>query len=488
MQSEVLVEKMGLQKEIAENALETARTDILGLPSSPPSLAKLLKSAEDAFEKGDYVASLESAIQARDEYSTVRASWEEVEVSEEAGLRFYKMAEKVGVDTSKLTTLLEEGRQASQKGDLESAKEAYDELATEAASITSTHLTQLHTEVKNAHLVCNLLDCEVEGMNDKLSQAMAYFDEHRFEDAQNVLSEARRAVMTALQTKTGELIAAANEAIAHAEKIGLDTAQSQKMVEDSKTAVAEGNFEKAIRLAQESSDLLKGREDTQRRFMGATFKAESLIKTAKKYGIDVKKPEKDLKKAFDIKDSEPEEAIKLAQATLQVVQESLDAFSPSLSLELKMESPTVGSLMDAVLKLENSGKAVAKDLQIEVLGEVDVRRLESPGTVKANGKAQAPMQLAFPSPGKTPVMVKVRAKRVLDEQEYDWEQVFEFDVAGKPPKSEARAIVAEADTKCSLCRGTIKKGFSAKECECGTILHEPCALRAGKCPTCERAL
>lgn len=488
MQSEAIVEKMGLQKEIAENALETSRNNIMGLPTPTPPLVKLIKEAEQAFEKGDYIASLEAAMKARDEFSAVRSDWEDLEASEETGLKFYKMAEKVGVDITKLTALLEEGRQATEKGDLESAKEAYDELATEAAGLTSSFVMQLYTEVKNAHLVCNLLDCEVEGMNERLSKGRAYSDEHRFEDAYNILSEAKQKVVTSLRRKIEELITVANDAIAHAEKIGLDTTQSSKMVEGSKAAMAEGHFEKAIRLAQESSDILKGKEDTQRRFMGSTFKAESLIKTAKKFGIDVKKAEKDLKKSFEMKESDPEGAIKLAQETLKAVEESLDAFSPSLELELNLEEAQVGNWVDAILSLKNSGKSGAKDLQIDVLGDLEVQELEAPTTITVNGEAEARVQVKFNSPGKTPIMVKVKARRVLDDQQYEWEDVYEFDVGEAPPKAEARAVVAEHDTKCSVCRGTIKKGFSAKECECGALLHEPCALRAGRCSACQRSL
>ncbi len=122
------------------------------------------------------------------------------------------------------------------------------------------------------------------------------------------------------------------------------------------------------------------------------------------------------------------------------------------------------------------------------MGDLEIQELEAPASIKAVGVAEARVQVKFNSPGKTPIMVKVKAKRVLDDQQYEWEDVFEIDVGKAIPKAEARSVVADHDTKCSLCRGTIKKGFSAKECECGALLHEPCALRAGKCPTCQRSL
>lgn len=488
MKAEAIVEKMGLQKEIAENALETARSNISALPSSHPDLLKGLQAAEAAFEKGDYIGSLEAAIAVRDEFTVVRDAWEVLEAAEETALKFYRMGERVGVDASRWNTLLEEGKAASEKGDLTAAKQAYDALATQAAGDTAAWVTQVHTEVKNALIVANLIDADVEGVEDRLNEARGYADGDRFEEAHGLFVQAKGQVAGALKAKIDELLANSQEAIAHAAKVGVDPSEAKQMVADAQAAMAEGQFEKAVRLAQESAELLKGKEEVERRFMGASFKAESLIKTAKKFGIDVKKPEKALKKAQDLKDSDPEAAIAAAQDILGTVEESLKAFTPAISLALEVKEPAKEEWSDAVLTLKNTGKAVAKEVALEVLGDLEVQGLEVPKSVRAKGKAEAKLQIRFNVPGPTPVMVKVQAKPVLGENPYEWEQVFEIDVGVGKPKQGSRAIVAEFETKCRLCRGSIKKGFSARECECGAMLHEPCALRAGKCPACERGL
>ena len=49
----------------------------------------------------------------------------------------------------------------------------------------------------------------------------------------------------------------------------------------------------------------------------------------------------------------------------------------------------------------------------------------------------------------------------------------------KKPKFE-RAQATEM-VKCSICMGKIKVGFPMIKCACGSVSHEPCAMRAGKC-------
>ncbi|MFQ5837981.1 MAG: hypothetical protein ACE5HJ_04285 [Thermoplasmata archaeon] len=488
MQSEAEVEKMELQKEIAENALETTRKRITALPTPVPFLTKLLEESEQAFEKGDYVASLEAAIKAGDEFSRIRESWEDVEKSEEAALAYYRIAERVGVDASRLSILLEEAKQAIERGDLETAKDAFDQLGTQAAGLVSSYLTQLHSDVRNAQVLCSLLNCELEGIEEKLSQGWSYTNENRFSDAYDILSQAKNEVDGVLRDRVEELIVQSEEALDHAERMGADTQQAREMVVKAREALERNLFEKATRLAQESMGMMRTQEDFHKRFVEATFEAESLVKTAKKFGIDVKGPSQALRKAFELKDSDPDAALQEAQESLRQVQSSLHAFSPSLELSLDLQDPVKGDWREAVLEVRNTGKALAKELNVEVLGGLEVKELQVPASIRANGKGEVRFKVRFNTKGIVPVMIKASAKRVLDDQGYEWERVFEVSVDGKSAREEARAIIADHDSRCPLCRGAIKRGFSARKCGCGALLHEPCAIRAGKCPVCQRQL
>lgn len=487
MQSETEVEKMGLQKEIAENALETARGRIASLPQAAPALLERLKEAERIYEEGDYVACLETAVATSDEYAKVRDNWEQMEKAEEAALRFYKTAERTGEDMTKLQSLLAEGQRAAERGELEAAIESYDRLATDAASLTSTYVTRLHSEVRNAMVLCNLLDCEVDDVEDKISEGRSYADESRFEAAVEILSDAKQRTSVALRAKVEELLADSVAAADHAEKVGVDPSKARSMIEEAREAMAQGAFEKAVRLAQESHAAIQTREEFHKSFMDSTLKAESLIRTAKKFGIDVKAAEGSLQEALKLKDTDPDASLEKGREALEAVQGAMEAFSPTLEADLQVERATTGAWNDAVLMLRNVGKALGKDLELEVLGDLEVQSLEAPDTIRAKGDVTVPFQLAFNAAGTIPVVVRAKVKRVLDGQEYDWEEVFNVEVEG-PEETAPQTIVAEYDSKCALCRGAIKKGFSATKCTCGTLLHEPCAKRAGACPSCERSL
>lgn len=488
MNSETEVEKMALQKDIAENALETARTRIMALPKPVTSLRKMLKDAERAFEVGDYVLSLETAIAAGDELTKIRDNWEDLEDSEEKALVFYKIAERAEVEMIGLSTLLEKARQATEEGNLEESRELFDELSTQAGGLISSSITQLHTEVRNAVVMCSLLNCDVEGIDDKISQGRSYADEDRYDRAIEVLSKVKEELHGALRGKIGQLLSDSQEAADHAEKVGVDVQKARSMVEEARVAMGEGHIEIAIRLAQESLEAIHCEEKFHKLFMESTFETESLIKTAKKFGIDAKGAKRGLRRAFQLKESDPDGAIEEAGKALKQVQDSLEAFSPSLKMDLNLHAAAGGGWNDAVLRIRNTGKALAKDLEVEVMGDLEVQDLQTPATIRARGETEVRFQIMFNSIGSVPVLVKARVTRLLDDRRYEQEEVFDVSVDEDVSESGPEEIVAEFDSKCSLCRGSIKKGFTAKRCACSSLLHEPCANRAGKCPVCQRSL
>jgi hypothetical protein len=92
------------------------------------------------------------------------------------------------------------------------------------------------------------------------------------------------------------------------------------------------------------------------------------------------------------------------------------------------------------------------------------------------------------APGTVPLAIKVISHRVFDEAEYVEESIAQIEVAdtsGKEKKADIIKMVAEKDTKCGVCRGSIKKGFPMVVCPCGEEFHDTCAGRVEECPSCE---
>lgn len=430
MQSEAVVEKMGLQKEIAQNALENARKQIVALPTEVPYLTRLLSESETTFEAGDYVKSLEAAINATDELARIRENWEEVETAEDEAIKAYRMAESMGLETEQFDLLGEEAKSATGKGDLDGARETYERLATEATSAVSAHLTQLHNQIRNARVLCSLMDCDVDGLDERLSQGLGYLEEDQYTSAHEVLTGAMETVQTILSEAVETEIQETREILERARELGADVSDAEGRLELANAALEEGVFERAVRLTQEASEALKSQKDIHQRFAQVTTEAERLLKTARKFGIAAKKASKILERALKRKKEDPEAALQDAERSLSMVQEALDAFSPALELALEMEPAVAGADHPGTLTVRNTSKALAKDLEVEVLGDFEVRELDVPPSVRGNGEANVPVRLLFQSPGHVPVLVKTRAKRVIDDRAYEWEEVFEVPVTG----------------------------------------------------------
>ncbi len=428
MQSEALLEKMGLQWEIAQNSLETARERIHALPTEVDLLQRLLKEAEDAFEAGDYVKSLEVAINASDELGHIKEEWEVMHISEEVALRNFNVADTLGMDCSQLSLILDEGKTAAKNADMEGAKEAYDRLATEASGMVSSYLTDLHGQLRNARVLSSLLDCQVEGLEDRLSEGLAYLEQDQFVSAHQVLSGSLVEVQNAMQAKVEEVVKEAEGALDHAAELSVEVNEARGQIAEAKEALKQKVYEKAVRLAQQARESLDSLEDTAKRFVEATAQARSIITTAKKFGINVGTAEDSLDQAMALHESNPVAALENAERSLEQVREALDAFTPTLDWHLDVSGATVGKDVEATLRIQNTSKALAKDLEVEVLGELEVKGLEVPPSVRANDEVSLPFTLVFASSGEVPVMVKAKARRLIDEQDYDWEQVFQIKV------------------------------------------------------------
>jgi len=86
--------------------------------------------------------------------------------------------------------------------------------------------------------------------------------------------------------------------------------------------------------------------------------------------------------------------------------------------------------------------------------------------------------------GSIPLAIQITSARILDGKEYTQEVIATVEV-GEPPAVPEEKVQAAAESRCPVCKGLIKIGFTVKRCpHCGRDLHELCASRSAKCPAC----
>jgi len=77
---------------------------------------------------------------------------------------------------------------------------------------------------------------------------------------------------------------------------------------------------------------------------------------------------------------------------------------------------------------------------------------------------------------------------VMDDKEYTQEMIAQIEVVAAAQAEEKKAMVAEYESRCPICKGQIKTGFTIVKCSCGRDFHELCASRVGRCPVCFRPI
>jgi predicted Zn-ribbon and HTH transcriptional regulator len=396
------------------------------------------------------------------------------------------MAKSVGSDLSDTVAMLKDANAAMKDGDGDKARQLAEECMSSAIEGTRSTLKSRLDDVTKGIDRCENLGIDTEGVRWMISEANALIESDNFTQAADIITGSEEAVHNGLKDKVGEVIENSEAAIIHATKMDADVTDSQKLIDDAKEALEKEDYEKAIEFAEKSVEAVESKRRWEKEFFDLTYQASTTISSAKKYGIDVKGAEKSLISALDLKESDREKSLELAQDAYESASASVDAFSPNIETVLEIKNPKIDEWTEAKITLTNSGKALAKDVTIEILGAAEVEGFEPVSTLRANAFEEIPVKIKITGTGEVPLAIKTRTMRIFDEKEYVSETVATVSVGAR---EEIQVEIAAESTACNICKGTIKKGLKVVKCKkCGDVFHELCARTAETCPKCESAI
>jgi hypothetical protein len=225
----------------------------------------------------------------------------------------------------------------------------------------------------------------------------------------------------------------------------------------------------------------------EKRFIDLTFKAETTIRNGKKFGIDMHLAEKRLAESVDLRKRDIADAMKAAEDAYRLAWDAVEAFAPNLKGSLEVGSARLNEPTEASLMLENVGKGLAKDVRVRILGDAEAEGLQEIPSLRAHGKETLRFKLRMTAPGSVPLAVQIISHRVFDDKEYVQETIAQIEVA-ETLQDRPRRLQANLESRCPICKGSIKAGFKVVRCMCGRDLHELCVSRVGRCPVCFRSL
>ncbi len=486
MKSESEVERVGLQQDMAAKAISTVSRKLEAFSAPAPAAQDLVLKSQKSYEKGDYVKALELAIKGGDEFSRIRDSYELADSSLNEAREAMQIAKVVGADLEGVIDLLQEANAAQKEGDTDKAREVSEECLSKAIKSMKKSLnTRLDAAAENITR-CENLGIDTEGVRWMISEANALLESENFSQAADIITGSEEAVEKALLGRVTEVLSNSEAAIVHATKMDADVSDSQKLIGKAKEALEEKEYEKAIELAEKSVEAVESKRRWEKDFFDLTYQASTAISSAKKYGIDVKDAEKLLIEALDLKESDKDKSVELAGKAVESAKEAVDAFSPSIEAVLEIEDPKIDEWSNAKITITNSGKALAKDVAVEILGAAEVEGLEPIETLKANAFQELSVKIKITGAGEVPLAIKSRTARLFDEKEYEFETVTTVSVG---TREKVQVMEAVESTTCPVCRGNIKKGLKVVKCKgCGDVFHELCARTSQTCPKCDSSI
>ena len=490
MQAEGEAEKVGLQQDIAAKAIGTAEKKLGGFEIRIPDLDEMLAEAKRSLENGDYVRALDVAIKTGEEFNHRREAFEDAVEIEKRVAKIREVAENTGVDTFEIDALIVRAQESIQAGQPGPARDSYQRAMDQALASVKERLGAATEEARSLADTGRHLGADMDTPYRKLSEAKALLDAEDFEGGASLLSEATKGAKEVLTRIVEDALASAQSNLEHSRRLGADTSKAEELIAKAREELEGGAFEHAVTYARESQQAVQVRLETEKRFAERSFQAESTIRRAKKFGIDVLEAERQLAEAIRTKKTDFEASMALAEKAYGTAEQAIESFAPSLTARLEVRSPVAGEWAEASLTVANDARALAKDVKVKILGDAEVEGLRDIAAIKAKGSEVLPLRVKMIASGSIPLAIQLKSQRILDGKEYATEVIATVEAAEfAPAPPEPQQIQAAKESRCPMCKGLIKVGFTIKRCpHCGGDMHDPCFARATQCPSCGKPL
>jgi hypothetical protein len=495
MQSEKETERASVQQEMASKAIATAERKLQAFKSPAPPIQKLVADAKRAFEEGDYVLALDLAIRSGDELSKLREVREDTGEVRQSAQRIVEVARKVLGNVAPLEQTLAEAAAAMAGGDLNRGQQLYQQLLETTVRLCTDRihgLLQASTERVDR---AERLGADVRSLRSRIAEARGFAAAEDFVRAFEAVGTVDRDARAASESRATEVWEAAVEGVRRARAAGAGTGDAESRLAWAKQAITAGDFEGAVRASEEALQVVPAPSTPGRPrvpeadLMSLVREAEAELKNAHRFGIDVREGERMLAEAIQLRATDPARALALAEQALIAGSAAQETFSPDLEAELDRKEAPAGEWVDATVTVRNVGKAVAKEVRVRVIGDVEAEGAMQVPMIKARGEEKFPVRLRFSGKGRLPLAIEITTVRLVDGKDLTTEIAAQMDVREpQAPPEEAAPLVAEVESQCPACLGKIRLGLAIARCECGRDYHQPCATRQKECKVCGKPL
>lgn len=496
MKSEGELEKVGLQQEMAEKAITTAETKQLEAQKSglfSKKAKNLIMQAREEMRNGNYVRALEQAIQSGDELHMVNEDFTEAIEAINTLNTQIDTAKKISADVSISLKLLADAESAKVDNDYKTATEIAKEGTLEARRLCHSQLSTLLSSTYKYTDLAGQYGIDVSSSSSLLAEAKTFMDTGKFVISNEKMQQTLNDVKGKLKSLFEDRYNQSERAMAHAKEVGAEITASQDLLIKAKKAFEENKFKEAITLVDKSKDAIDLKKGFEREFIELTYEAERVISNSKKFGINVKEGQVLFDSARTQKDSDYQLALATIKKSIETVKTAVSEFRPKLAASISIDRVEKGKWIEAEILLVNKGKALAKDILVNIIGDISIEGETKVEAIRGGGgEAKLTVKMKLETPGEVPILIKIASTRIMDGMTFEDESnyhVFVLEPKIETPKmavskSTFELLKSPAETKCGICMGKVKTGVDIIKCSCGKDYHAMCGRRFGKCAGC----
>jgi hypothetical protein len=265
-------------------------------------------------------------------------------------------------------------------------------------------------------------------------------------------------------------------------RLGASVRPVEEMIEEAKQASEAGDSGVAFQIMMNADQKILAMEDAHKKYTDISIAAESAIEILRRFGISTRESERLLALADIEKEKDYDSAIEFVAEALDTAKTLIESYSPDITGTISTAGLQEGAEGVVTVRLKNVGKALAKDIQMEIGGDFEVVEVSAMDLLRPDSEEELTATIIPKRTGSIPIRANITAKRQSDGRLQTFE--VEGTVTAFAPGPPFKLSRASEMTKCVSCQGRIKPGFDIVACRCGNRLHLACAKRVGQCPVC----
>ena len=425
------IEKVMLQYEMTVEAIKNAEKKIKEAERDAFDVEKareLLKEAVIALKNGVLVKALEFAIQSGDELYRVEEFAEGMEKEIDVIDRNIELASSMGMDLKKIKRSSDKVRALMGKHRYKKAQRIVRMGRDEVDEAIRSHLKDEVDGIATNLTLANNIGISISKINKRFSTGKRFQEQNRFEKAYELFQGCEEELNELLKKYAEEKNRSSKAKIAAIKNMGVDVIEFEEMLGRTDELLHDEDYDEALNSMKQAEEGAELKRKKHREFLDTRYVAVSSIYSAKRFGVNVKKAQELLEKAQRFGNEDYDKALVYIKQSVEEAENALMDYAPKIDVKLHLGKVKKDEWCDAELAIHNIGKALAKNIEIDASGDIEIKNGKGIEKLIGGRVKTIPIQLKPLAKGKIPITLKITYGSMFYTRKYEYALKEEIEV------------------------------------------------------------